>query len=202
MCRDGRACANARAPRCEIFPPSSSRMRRRRTEGALTGPPHPGNILWLTMFHSRDGEENHAAKSCLAGDRRLRQRSRQPLGLGARCPGGDAHPLRMRHQPGSDRSQSALLRYVCLRRPETAARLQLLSGQAWQRVHGLGYRPLDECRRGGPEGESRGPVGAAQREARSDQICRRQPLSWRPHWSGRLLSEGNTADRQGRLGWG
>jgi N-acyl homoserine lactone hydrolase len=32
-------------------------MRRRRTEGALTGPPHPGNILWLTMFHSRDGEE-------------------------------------------------------------------------------------------------------------------------------------------------
>ena len=37
-------------------------------------------------------------------------------------------------------------------------------------------------------------------QARADQVRRHQPLSRRPHRPGRLVPQGDAADRQGRLG--
>ena len=43
-------------------------------------------------------------------------------------------------------------------------------------------------------------AGEDRRQARADQICRHQPLSRRSHRPGRLVSEGDAADRQKGMG--
>ena len=96
--------------------------------------------------------------------------------------------------------QPALLGHLCLWRSEASVRLQLLSHQAWRRLSAVGYRPRHDGAQRRAEGEHGRPSGEARRQARADQICRHQPLSRRPHRPGRLVSEGDGADRQRRLG--
>ena len=78
--------------------------------------------------------------------------------------------------------------------------VQLLPHQARRRLLAVGYRPIHERRSRSAEGEPGGSAGAAEAQARADQVCRHQPLSRRSHRSGRLVSAVDAADRQGRLG--
>ena len=88
--------------------------------------------------------------------------------------------LRLRHAPCTDRRQPALLRHLCLWRPEDPVRLQLLPRQAWRRLPAVGYRPCHDRAQRGAQGERGRPVGAARSQARAGQVRRHQPLSRRP----------------------
>ena len=150
------------------------------------------------MFNST--EENNESDTDYACGRRLRRRTCRSRGARAGGAGDGAHTLRMRHAAGAHCRQPAFLRHLCLWRSETSVRLQLLSHQAWRRISAVGYRPRHDHAQCRAEGEPGRSAGEDRNQARADQICRHQPLSRRSHRPGQLLSEGDAADWQGRLG--
>ena len=77
---------------------------------------------------------------------------------------------------------------------------QLLSHQARRPIPAVGYRPRHDHAQRGAEGEHRRSAGEGRPQARADHVRRHQPLSRRPYRPGRVVPEGDPADRQGRLG--
>jgi hypothetical protein len=78
--------------------------------------------------------------------------------------------------------------------------LQLLPHQTRQRIHVVGYRSLHDRTQCCAKGERDRPAGQDRSQARSDRVCGHQPLSRRPYWSGRLISESDPADWREGMG--
>jgi hypothetical protein len=117
-------------------------------------------------------------------------------GLGATRGRSHAHAsCRLRHAPGAHRSERALFRHLRLRRLESAVCLQLLSHQARQRIHDVGYRSLDDHPRLCAKDEHRRSAREGQRQARANQVRRHQPLSSGSYGTGCVVPAGAAPDR-------
>ena len=183
----------------------ASSALRADARATLTGPSRAGNNRALCLSH-RCSPRHHSrrkpsANPVHAGARRRRRCAHRPGGFRASGTGGHADPARLRH--------GAAPTEVSQRFSDTFAyagvKLQLVFS-CYLIKHGDDYMlwdtgqpttaPVPSRRRSAVVDQ----LAQVQGEARADQICRHQPLSWRPHRPGRLAAEIDAADRQGRLG--